>query len=142
MPMADKQTRSNELGTLLVTKRRVERWSLRDAAERIGVSHSTLSEIERGLRRPDFETLVGISEAYKVPIGTVTEMAARDAGLLKEQTSFNREDQLAQLTALADSFPALRIIAGHLLALPPEHLIGVLTYLEMMRSQGGERQGH
>lgn len=137
----ENKPRLNTLGEFLRAKRRAEHLSLRDAAEEIDVSHSTLSEIERGLRRPDLETLVGISEAYGVPLDTIVRMAAHDAGLWKKETplALRPGERAAILAGLAETFPALSLIVDHLTSLPPEHFRAVLVYMQLLDS---DQQDH
>ena len=50
--------------------------SLTKAAERIGVTRDTLSELERGKRRPYVPTLAKIAEGYGVPVKELLEAEA------------------------------------------------------------------
>lgn len=137
----ENKPRMNTLGDFLRAKRQTLGLSLREAAEAVGVSHSTLSEVERGLRRPDFETLVGISEAYTVPLDTVVRMAANDIGIRKKQTpsSLRPGERAAILTGLAETFPALSLIVDHLMRLPPDQFRAVLAYLDVLHQGENHR---
>jgi len=55
--------------------------SLRNLAERAGVSNPYLSQIERGVRKPSGEILKSIARALYIP----TEALFERAGLLDEQ---------------------------------------------------------
>ncbi len=50
--------------------------SLTDAAERIGITRDTLSELERGKRHPYMPTLAKIAEGYGVPVEELLEEPA------------------------------------------------------------------
>lgn len=41
--------------------------TLTEAAQRIGISRDTLSDLERGIRHPHVGTLAKVSEGYGVP---------------------------------------------------------------------------
>ncbi|NMM52035.1 helix-turn-helix domain-containing protein [Paenibacillus aquistagni] len=61
---------SNELGETLQSLR--GRMTLREAAEMIGISHTYLSNLEKGDKtKPSIETLKKIAEAYNYPYATL-----------------------------------------------------------------------
>lgn len=70
--------------------RRKRGWSLREAAEEIGVSHVTLHEVETGRKLPSAETLYRLCHTYKLPFAEMVYESgavragneARRAGLL------------------------------------------------------------
>jgi len=68
------------LGTFIRDQRRAAQMSLRDLAERAGVSNPYLSQIERGLRRPSAEILRQVARALQVP----AEALFVRAGILDE----------------------------------------------------------
>lgn len=127
--------RPTELGALLRAKRKAEGWSQRVAGERIGIEHSGLSELERGLRRPDFETLVGIHQAYDVPLEELVRMAARDAGLKLSPGLTVYRDRATSLAARAESFPDLAKILDRLLVADPDGYRAFLLMLEFSERQ-------
>jgi transcriptional regulator with XRE-family HTH domain len=55
------------LGKRISAKRVTEGLALREAAERCGVSYSTLSRLERGVASPDFETLQQVLAWLDIP---------------------------------------------------------------------------
>jgi transcriptional regulator with XRE-family HTH domain len=57
-----------ELGIRLRARRQELGLSLRDLADRVGLTASFLSQIERGLASPSIESLRKISDALEVPI--------------------------------------------------------------------------
>ena len=57
-----------ELGIRLRARRQELDLSLRDLADRVGLTASFLSQIERGLASPSIESLRKISDALEVPI--------------------------------------------------------------------------
>ncbi|HYH31977.1 MAG TPA: XRE family transcriptional regulator [Pseudonocardia sp.] len=56
------------VGPRLRELRRRRDLTLADVAERTGVSVSTLSRLESGLRRPSLELLVPLAQTYRVPL--------------------------------------------------------------------------
>src|SRR3954468_20626698 len=59
------------LGRVAARLKRVRgqrRMTLIDVAEATGISKSTLSRLENGLRRPALELLLALSHAYRVPL--------------------------------------------------------------------------
>jgi transcriptional regulator with XRE-family HTH domain len=63
-----KELAMDELGERIRSRRQELRLSLRDLAERVGLTASFLSQIERGLTSPSIESLRKISDALEVPI--------------------------------------------------------------------------
>jgi transcriptional regulator with XRE-family HTH domain len=61
------------LSALIKTKRKNEDIGLREAAEKAGVSASTLSRLERGISSslPDFETITSLAKWLDVPVSSV-----------------------------------------------------------------------
>lgn len=49
--------------------------SVRELAERAGVTHKTLIDLEHGRRRPTYATMRGITEALGIEARDVTEFA-------------------------------------------------------------------
>jgi transcriptional regulator with XRE-family HTH domain len=77
-------TRSGQLGALgaVVREQRLAAGlSLRDVAQRAGVSNAYLSQIERGLHEPSLSVLRAVAAALGVPLGS---LLAR-AGVLDEE---------------------------------------------------------
>jgi len=73
----------HDLGEFIRDLRRNARFSLRELAEKAGVSNPYLSQIERGLRKPSAEVLAQIANALRVS----TPLMYLRAGLLNETDS-------------------------------------------------------
>jgi len=71
----------HEIGEFIRDLRRNARISLRELADRAGVSNPYLSQIERGLRKPSAEVLAQIAGALRVS----TPLMYLRAGLLNEK---------------------------------------------------------
>ena len=71
------------MGEFIRDLRRNARFSLRELAEKAGVSNPYLSQIERGLRKPSAEVLAQIANALRVS----TPLMYLRAGLLNEKDS-------------------------------------------------------
>ena len=68
------------LAELMTSERKKRRLSLRACAEMIGISHTELSRIERGIRAcPSLVTLQMIASAYGFDINNLTRYAANAA---------------------------------------------------------------
>jgi transcriptional regulator with XRE-family HTH domain len=72
---------SRDIGEFIRDLRSSARISLRELAERAGVSNPYLSQIERGLRKPSAEVLAQIARALRVS----TPLMYLRAGLLNEK---------------------------------------------------------
>ena len=70
-----------DVGEFIRDLRRSARFSLRELAEKAGVSNPYLSQIERGLRKPSAEVLSQIAGALRVS----TPLMYLRAGLLSEK---------------------------------------------------------
>ena len=70
-----------DIGEFIKDLRSTARISLRELAERAGVSNPYLSQIERGLRKPSAEVLAQIASALRVS----TPLMYLRAGLLNER---------------------------------------------------------
>jgi transcriptional regulator with XRE-family HTH domain len=71
----------HDIGEFIKDLRSTARISLRELAERAGVSNPYLSQIERGLRKPSAEVLAQIASALRVS----TPLMYLRAGLLNEK---------------------------------------------------------
>lgn len=85
----------HDIGEFIRDLRRTARISLRELADRAGVSNPYLSQIERGLRRPSAEVLSQIAAALRVS----TPLMYLRAGLLNEKDG---QGVLAAIAADAD----------------------------------------
>lgn len=63
------------LGDFIASQRRAAELSLRQLAERAGISNPYVSQIERGLRRPSAEVLQSLATALQVSAGTLYSYA-------------------------------------------------------------------
>lgn len=123
--------KATEVGSLLRAKRRQEGWSVREAAAMIGIEGGSLSDLEHGIRRPEFETLVGVHRAYGVPLEELVRMAARDAGIDLPPSVMIYRDRAAALAARAEAFPELGRILDRLSTVDPEGYRAFLLMLEL-----------
>lgn len=63
------------LGDFIASQRRAAELSLRQLAERAGISNPYVSQIERGLRKPSAEVLQSLARALQVSAGTLYSYA-------------------------------------------------------------------
>jgi len=129
--------RKTELGELLTAKRKAAGLTLRQAAERVGVGHSTLSDLEKGVGGAEFETLVGIHRGYGVPLEELVRIAARDAGAELPAAPTGYVDRAASLAARAEAFPDLAQILDRLAKVDPAGYRAFLLMLELWERQNG-----
>lgn len=101
----------SELGDFIRKIRLHKKMSLRDAAEKIGISHSYLSVIENGLDprskapvKPTPETLGYISKAYNVEYNKLMELAGYISSKNNDDNSDNNEtnDVEIEITKILD----------------------------------------
>ncbi len=136
---------SNEFGKLIRDKRRSERLSIRDAAERIDIGHGGLSELERGLRTPDFETIAKFNSNLGIPLDELARAAARDLGFQPATTEEAFQALAASLTARAQMYPDLRKILDHLATADPDRYQAFLVMFETFQrldQDGSQGNGH
>ncbi len=101
-----------DIGGFIRDLRRNARISLRELADRAGVSNPYLSQIERGLRKPSAEVLGQIASALRVS----TPLMYLRAGLLNEKDSHgvlaaiaaDEELTLAQKQSLSQIYETFR----------------------------------
>ena len=79
--MSSQRDLPRDIGEFIRDLRRTARISLRELADRAGVSNPYLSQIERGLRKPSAEVLGQIASALRVS----TPLMYLRAGLLNEK---------------------------------------------------------
>ena len=113
--------RPASLGDFIATQRRAAELSLRQLAERAGISNPYVSQIERGLRRPSAEVLQSLAQALQVSAGTLYHDAGIDptdeARPTSVQGAIRNDPHLseAQKRALIDVYLAFLAVPG------PEH---------------------
>jgi transcriptional regulator with XRE-family HTH domain len=88
-----------DIGEFIKDLRQTARISLRELADRAGVSNPYLSQIERGLRKPSAEVLASIANALRVS----TPVMYLRAGLLHERDG---QGVVAAIEADPDLTPA------------------------------------
>ena len=81
MSVSNQRDLPRDIGEFIRDLRRTARISLRELADRAGVSNPYLSQIERGLRKPSAEVLGQIASALRVS----TPLMYLRAGLLNEK---------------------------------------------------------
>ena len=69
---------TEHLGSRLRELRQQRGYSLRELADRLGISVSAVSQIERGVLQPSVNRLLAIVSALGVPLGRVFDESARD----------------------------------------------------------------
>jgi len=74
----DAEARPASLGDFIASQRRAAELSLRQLAERAGISNPYISQIERGLRKPSAEVLQSLAQALQVSARTLYSYAGID----------------------------------------------------------------
>lgn len=104
--------RPTSLGDFISSQRRAAELSLRQLAERAGISNPYVSQIERGLRRPSAQVLQSLAEALQVSAGTLYDHAglepSDEARPTSVQGAIRNDPRLteAQKQALIDVYTA------------------------------------
>lgn len=93
-PLAAVASAAQDIGDFIRAQRLLSHVSLRQLAERAGVSNPYLSQIERGLRKPSADVLAQIAKGLRVS----AEVLYVRAGILEE-----RETSPARDAILADT---------------------------------------
>ena len=93
---------ATDIGSYIKAQREAAQVSIRQLAERAGVSNPYLSQIERGLRKPSAEILQGIAKGLRISAETLYVLAGIldetgesdvEAAILNDQTITERQKQ-------------------------------------------------
>jgi len=92
------QTAAQDIGTFIRTQREAAQVSVRQLAEKAGVSNPYLSQIERGLRKPSADVLQQIAKALRVS----AEVLYVRAGSLEPGETSEVRDAIITDTAITE----------------------------------------
>lgn len=92
------QTAAQDIGTFIRTQREAAQVSVRQLAEKAGVSNPYLSQIERGLRKPSADVLQQIAKALRVS----AEVLYVRAGILEPSETSEVRDAVITDTAITE----------------------------------------
>lgn len=95
---ANVATAAQDIGSFIRSQRIAAEVSLRQLAERAGVSNPYLSQIERGLRKPSADVLAQIAKGLRVS----AEVLYVRAGILEERPASPMRDALMADTAISE----------------------------------------
>jgi transcriptional regulator with XRE-family HTH domain len=103
MPHEDKlaavvSTAASDIGSFIRAQREAAQVSVRQLAEKAGVSNPYLSQIERGLRKPSADVLNQIAKALRVS----AEVLYVRAGILEPGTTSEVRDAIVTDTAITE----------------------------------------
>lgn len=98
--------KDSELGKVMRAKRKVDKLTVRAAADMIGMGNGGVSELENGKRSPDWDTLVKIHEGLAIPIEDLVRAAAKDRGVIIAPRTDN--EIVNALNARSVAFPDLK----------------------------------
>jgi len=103
MPQEDKlaavvSTAASDIGSFIRAQREAAQVSVRQLAEKAGVSNPYLSQIERGLRKPSADVLNQIAKALRVS----AEVLYVQAGILEPSASSEVRDAIITDTAITE----------------------------------------
>lgn len=79
------------LGSTIKTYRRNKKITLKELAEKVGITASFLSDIENGKKQPSVETLSKLAEAFEVPLYMLFKDTSNE-----ETLEIRSEDTLSQ----------------------------------------------
>ena len=89
---------AQDIGTFIRTQREAAQVSVRQLAEKAGVSNPYLSQIERGLRKPSADVLQQIAKALRVS----AEVLYVRAGILEASEASEVRDAIVTDTAITE----------------------------------------
>ena len=89
---------ASDIGSFIRAQRETAQVSVRQLAERSGVSNPYLSQVERGLRRPSAEVLSQIAKALRVS----AEVLYVRAGILEPSETSQVRDAIINETAITE----------------------------------------
>jgi len=92
------QTAAQDIGTFIRTQREAAQVSVRQLAEKAGVSNPYLSQIERGLRKPSADVLQQIAKALRVS----AEVLYVRAGILEPSEASEVRDAIITDAAITE----------------------------------------
>ena len=103
MPQEDKlaavvSTAASDIGSFIRAQREAAQVSVRQLAEKAGVSNPYLSQIERGLRKPSADVLNQIAKALRVS----AEVLYVQAGMLEPGAKSEVRDAIVTDTAITE----------------------------------------
>ncbi|WP_421842374.1 helix-turn-helix domain-containing protein [Mycobacterium sp.] len=103
MPPEDKlaakmSTAASDIGSFIRAQRETAQVSMRQLAERSGVSNPYLSQVERGLRKPSADVLSQIAKALRVS----AEVLYVRAGILEASETSQVRDAIITDTAITE----------------------------------------
>lgn len=103
MPQEDKlaavvSTAASDIGSFIKAQREAAQVSVRQLAEKAGVSNPYLSQIERGLRKPSADVLNQIAKALRVS----AEVLYVQAGILEPSAKSDVRDAIITDTAITE----------------------------------------
>jgi transcriptional regulator with XRE-family HTH domain len=91
-------TAASDIGSFIRAQREAAQVSVRQLAEKAGVSNPYLSQIERGLRKPSADVLNQIAKALRVS----AEVLYVQAGILEPSASSEVRDAIITDTAISE----------------------------------------
>ena len=89
---------ASDIGSFIRTQRETAQVSVRQLAERAGVSNPYLSQVERGLRKPSADVLNQIAKALRVS----AEVLYVQAGILEPSDKSQVRDAIVTDTAITE----------------------------------------
>lgn len=92
------QTAAQDIGTFIRTQREAAQVSVRQLAEKAGVSNPYLSQIERGLRKPSADVLNQIAKALRLS----AEVLYVRAGILEPSEKSEVRDAIVNDAAITE----------------------------------------
>jgi transcriptional regulator with XRE-family HTH domain len=101
------------LGRVAARLKRVRgqrRMTLIDVAEATGISKSTLSRLENGLRRPTLELLLALSHAYRVPLDDLVAAPAEGDPRVQLKPVRVKGRTVIRLTGQPDGMQAWKMV--------------------------------
>lgn len=125
-----KQTPSEELGRFMREWRDGERLTVEQAAEEIGVSKSTWSNLERATRAASMETLIALSERTGRSVDSLAAMTGQEV-----RPSRTDEERARRAVVLSQKVPKARLLLDLLPELTDREIDTLLSVGENLLRQ-------
>lgn len=125
-----------ELGRRMRAWRKSEDLTVAEAAGRAHIVKSTWSNLERGVRQPETETLLLLEQAMGIPMDELARMAGFNV-----RASQNVGERARRVAALAEGDPRMQVLIGLLAELSPEQIDTLVSVAEGMRKSQTDQAG-
>ena len=123
---ADIPIKVEHIGIRIRERRKARRLSMKQLGDALGLAESTISQYEKGNRRPAYETLLRISEFFCVSVGYLL-------GTEDNTPSTNEDAELNELSEMLKTRPECRMLAQLLKDTTKDDIEKIIRIVEILR---------